>query len=290
MAYRNMDSERIDVKKFLEENKVKSGWQNLILRSDNLKQNLEQIIKEIPSAYSYTPEYGKILNAFSHAEPGDIKVVIIGTSPAPGKSIANGLAFSSDRYEKDFFQLAAIPKVHNALREANILQRDEKNYYCGHQEWAENGVLLLNAALTITEEIGNSDDIMNHCNTWREFLQNLLHKWISETRITHKLFVMRWGYALPYSSKYGKVNYAENVWSKAYEHVQKKSNVGTFEVIHHPTFPRAKEDNNFSSKAPKDFEEINKHYNDIFNILHGSDRDIEALTSGMSEVAVSKKS
>ena len=288
MAYRNMDSERIGVKKFLEEKKVKSGWRNLILHSNNLTQKLEEIIKKLKPPYSYTPKYGKILNAFSHAEPGDIKVVIIGTSPAPGKSIANGLAFSSDQYEEDIFRLAAIRKVHNALRKANILQRDENNYYCGHQEWAENGVLLLNAALTITEEIGNSDDIMNHCNTWREFLQNLLLKWISETRITHKLFVMRWGYALPSSIKYGKVNYAENVWSKAYEHVQKKSNVRTFEVIHHPTFP--KEFNNFSSKAPKDFEEINKHYNDIFNILHGSDRDIEALTSGMSEVAVSKNS
>lgn len=286
MAYRNMDSERIGVEEFLEKNKVKSGWQDLILQSKNLTQKLGKIIKELPSPHSYTPEYDKILNAFSHAEPGDIKVVIIGTSPAPGKSIANGLAFSSDLYEEDIFQLAAIPKVHNALREANILQRDKKNYYCGHQEWAENGVLLLNAALTITEEIGNSDDIMNHCNTWREFLQNLLHKWISETRIRHKLFVMRWGYALPSSIKYGKVNYAENVWSKAYEQVQDKSNVRTFEVIHHPTFP--KERNNFSSKAPKDFEEINKHYNDIFNIRDVSDRGIEAVTSGMSEVAISE--
>lgn len=282
-----MDSERKGVKNFLEENKVKSGWQNLILQSNTLTQKLGKIIEELPSPYSYTvPEYGKILNAFSHAEPSDIKVVIIGTSPAPGKSIANGLAFSSDQYEKDILYLAAIRKVHNALRDANILLRDEKNYYCGHQQWAENGVLLLNAALTITEENGNSDDIMNHCNRWREFLQNLLCKWIIKTPINHKLFVMRWGYALPSHMKYGKVNYAEDVWSKAHEHVQKKSNVRTFEVIHHPTFP--KESNNFSSKAPKDFEEIKKHYNDIFNIRHVSDSDIEDLTSGMGEVALSE--
>lgn len=287
MAYRNMDSERIGVKMFLEENKVKSGWQNLILQSKNLTQKLEKIIKELPSPYSYTPEYDKILNAFSHAEPGNIKVVIIGTSPAPGESIANGLAFSSDQYEKDIFHLAAIRKVHDALRDANILQRDEKNYFCGHQQWAKNGVLLLNAALTITKENGNSDDIMNHCNRWREFLQNLLRKWI-KTLISHdhKLFVMRWGYPLSSDLKRGKVNYAESVWSKAHERVQDKSNVRTFEVIHHPTYPRAKEDNNFSSKAPKDFEEINKYYNGIFNIRD----DIEAVTSGMNRVAISKQS
>ena len=256
-----MDSERIDVKKFLEKNKVKSGWQNLILRSDNLKQNLEQIIKEIPSAYSYTPEDGKILNAFSHAEPGDIKVVIIGTSPAPGKSIANGLAFSSDQYEKDIHHSSAILKVHNALRVANILQRDKEDCYCGHQQWAEKGVLLLNAALTITEGDGDAKDIKNHCNIWREFLQDLLCEWINEARISDKLFVMRWGYAKP-----GKVNYAKSVWSKAHELVQDKSNVYTFELIHHPTYPRAKEDNNFSSEAPKHFKEINTHYNNIFDI------------------------
>ena len=275
-----MDSERIDVEKFLEENKVKSGWQNLILRSNNLRQKLGKIRKELPSPYSYTPEYDKILNAFSHAEPGDIKVVIIGTSPAPKQSIANGLAFSSDQYEKDIFHLAAIRKVHNALREANILQRDEKNYFCGHQQWAEKGVLLLNAALTITEENGNSEDIKKHCNIWREFLQDLLCEWINKTRISDKLFVMRWGYAKP-----GKVNYAKSVWSKAHELVQDKSNVYTFELIHHPTYPRAKEDNNFSSEAPKHFKEINTHYNNIFHIPVTPD-DSDFLTSLLSKLGL----
>ena len=55
------------VKKFLEKNDVKSGWLNLILQSNDLTQKLGVIIKELPSPYSYAPEYGKILNAFSHA-------------------------------------------------------------------------------------------------------------------------------------------------------------------------------------------------------------------------------
>ena len=277
--------ERI-VKPFLEENKVKRGWQELILQSNDLTSKLGEIIQNLPfPQYSYTPQKKEILNAFSHAEPGDIKVVIIGTSPAPDKSIANGLAFSSDRYEQEFPYLAAIPKVHNALRDANILRHDKKDYYCGHQQWAENGVLLLNAALTITEEIGNAEDIKKHYNKWKEFLQDLLCKWIIKTPIGHDLFVMRWGYALP---SYGKVNYAENVWSKAHERVQDKSNVHTFEVIHHPTFPRSPAENNFSSKAPKNFEEINKHYKDIFNIPGVSGRDIEVITSGVSGVVVSE--
>ena len=268
------------VKKFLEKNVVKSGWQNLILQSNDLTQKLGVIIKELPSPYSYAPEYGKILNAFSHAEPGDIKVVIIGTSPAPGKSIANGLAFSSDQYEKDIHHLSAILKVHDALRVANILQHDKKDYYCGHQQWAEKGVLLLNAALTITEGDGDAKDIEKHCNIWREFLQDLLCEWINEARISDKLFVMRWGYAKP-----GKVNYAKSVWSKAHELVQDKSNVYTFELIHHPTYPRAKEDNNFSSEAPKHFNKINTHYNNIFHIPVTPD-DSDFLTSLLSKLGL----
>ena len=275
-----MDSERIDVEKFLEENKVKSGWQNLILQSNNLTQKLGKIRKELQSSDTYTPADGKILNAFSHAEPGDIKVVIIGTSPAPGKSIANGLAFSSDQYEKDIHHLSAILKVHDALRVANILQHDKKDYYCGHQQWAEKGVLLLNAALTITEGDGDAKDIEKHCNIWREFLQDLLCEWINEARISDKLFVMRWGYAKP-----GKVNYAKSVWSKAHELVQDKSNVYTFELIHHPTYPRAKEDNNFSSEAPKHFKEINTHYNNIFHIPVTPD-DSDFLTSLLSKLGL----
>ena len=276
-----MDSERIDVEKFLEENKVKSGWQNLILQSNNLTQKLGKIRKELQSSDTYTPADGKILNAFSHAEPGDIKVVIIGTSPAPGKSIANGLAFSSDQYEKDIHHLSAILKVHDALRVANILQHDKKDYYCGHQQWAEKGVLLLNAALTITEGDGDAKDIERHCNIWREFLQDMLCEWI--TPINDKLFVMRWGY--PIAKKPGKVNYAESVWSKAHELVKDKSNVHTFELIHHPTYPRAKEDNNFSSEAPKHFNKINTHYNNIFHIPVTPD-DSDFLTSLLSKLGL----
>ena len=271
------------VKTFLEENEVKSGWQKLILQSNDLTQKLGEIIQTLPFLCYYTPQKEKLLNAFSHAEPGDIKVVIIGTSPAPDKSIANGLAFSSDGYEQKFFHLAAIPKVHNALRVANILQRDKKDYHCGHQQWAEKGVLLLNAALTITEGDGDAKDIEKHCNIWREFLQDMLCEWINETDINDKLFVMRWGY--PIAKKPGKVNYAESVWSKAHELVKDKLNVHTFKLIHHPTYPRAKEDNNFSSEAPKHVKEINTHYNNIFHIPVTPD-DSDFLTSLLSKLGL----
>lgn len=113
-------------------------------------------------------------------------------------------------------------------------------------------------------------------------MQDLLCEWINETLINDKLFVMRWGY--PLSKKPGKVNYAESVWSKADKLVQDKPNVRTFDLIHHPTYPR--EDNYFSKDAPENFKEITEHYKTIFNTPDV--RDI--LASTMSNLAISKKS
>ena len=262
MAYRTMQGE---VKNFLELNGVKSGWQKLILDSKSLTQKLGKIITdELPSPYTYAPKYDKILNAFSHAEPGDIKVVIIGTSPAATDHIATGLAFSSDQNESYFREGQAIYKVHRALREAKILKKGE--FRCDHEEWAGKGVLLLNAALTITEvERERADNIKSHYEIWKEFLQELLLEWLIKTSISHKLFVMRWGYALSDNM----TNYAKDVWNNVHEHQDViEKNIHLFPVIHHPTFPspKFKLQNDFLIKAPGHFKIIKEEYETIFSL------------------------
>lgn len=255
------------VEKFLRRNKVKNGWNDLILRSLDLTGKLKRIICQCDEirneGKTIRPEENETFKAFSYAEPGDIKVVIIGTAPAATESIANGLAFSSDQYEKSLRPAQAIPKVHEALRRAEILK--DGDYHCGHEEWASKGVLLLNAALTITKVIvENADNIKSHCDMWYEFLQELLFEWIIKTPIgnKHKLFVMRWG-SVP---RHNMVNYAERVWSKVYKHRKlfKKvfnKKICTFPIIDHPTFPSG-EGNNFLADAPSHFKKINDKYHD----------------------------
>jgi len=263
------------VEDFLKQNEVKPGWQNLILESEGLMQKLGKIITdELPSPYNCAPEYDKILNAFSHAEPGDIKVVIIGTAPAATDSIATGLAFSSNRKESEFRKGQAIYKVHQALREAKILKTDD--FRCGHEEWAGKGVLLLNAALTITKaEKESADDIMSHYKKWKEFLQDLLLEWLIKTSISHKLFVMRWGYA----PSDNMTNYAEDVWNDVHKREDVEKNICAFPVIHHPTFPRFQ--NNFSNEAPGHFKKINEEYKNIFSLENSVD-DITEQTKKLS--------
>ena len=257
---------------FLKRNEVKGGWQNLIIRSVDLTTKLGEIIYQCEKMQNkekktIRPEDNKILRAFKYVEPFEIKVVIIGTSPAATESIANGLAFSSDRNERSFRAEQAIPKVHQALRQAKILE-DGADYHCGHKKWAKKGVLLLNAALTITEAATNesSHDIESHCNMWKEFLQELLFEWISKTSVgsQHTLFVMLWG-AAPWPNM---INYAERVWSKVSENrnlcEDRKKDIRKLST-HHPTFPSGR-NNNFLVKAPDHFKIINDRYPGIFNL------------------------
>ena len=257
---------------FLKRNEVKGGWQNLIIRSVDLTTKLGEIIYQCEKMQNkekktIRPEDNKILRAFKYVEPFEIKVVIIGTSPAATESIANGLAFSSDRNERSLRAEQAIPKVHQALRRAKILE-DGADYHCGHKQWAKKGVLLLNAALTITEAATNesSHDIESHCNMWKEFLQELLFEWIIKTSIgyRHTLFVMLWG-ATP---RPNMINYAERVWSKVYEnrnlYEDSKKDIRKLST-HHPTFPSGR-NNNFLVEATDHFKIINERYPGIFNL------------------------
>lgn len=270
------------VQQFLEKNKVKSGWQKLILESEDLTQELRENIIDKLNPSQDAPAENLIFNVFADAEPGAIKVVIIGTSPAASPSIANGLAFSSDKYESQFKGMKgkSIRKVHQALRDAQILEKDV-DYHCGHKEWAEKGVLLLNAALTITKGIEDHRIIKIHCEKWLKFLQGLLLRWITETNINHKLFVMRWGHESPLSP-----NYAEKLWSEIEYKIEAgdvEIDIHPFPVIDHPTFP--KEDNNFLAKVPEHFKTIKRHHGKIFDII----TDCGAPVSEMKGLTVQEK-
>ena len=261
MAVEATEEEKVFVGEFLKDNKVKTGWENLILKNDSVLRELSIIIQEQKlrnkdeANERCAPEANNILRAFAHCEPEDIKVVIIGTSPIT-KGMANGLSFSSDRHENKFDgkQGAAIRKVHDALREAKILDKGV-NYYCGHEEWATEGVLLLNAALTINWHSDKKDIIHYHCLKWKSFLRCLLKKWIKETKLTPTISVMLWGYS--YDKNYP--NYAEKVWEDI---VPQDCNVFKVYSAHHPTWPY--KGNNFSDTVSAHFRELPDESRQIF--------------------------
>ena len=260
MAYRDPSGDV--VKKFLADNKVRSGWKNLISGDDDVKYYLRQIILELgllkgERNWPYAPKSHQILRAFALCEPENVKVIIVGTSPITGEGVANGLAFSSNRMEDEFTKKQAIFKVHKVLKEAGILDK-QYNYNCGHEEWARNGVLLLNAALAIGLTDDSANTIQKHCRKWRPFITGLLNTWIRNTSLEQTIFVMLWGYK---DRRYEESeNYAKEVWNGI-------DNVPCNFIVreaHHPTFPQ--KGNMFEVHAKEHFLEVASVYIDIFHI------------------------
>lgn len=111
----------------------------------------------------------------------DVKVVIIGQDPYHGPKQAHGLCFSVQK------GVAVPPSLLNMYKE---LQNDIKDFNKPHHGnligWAKQGVLLLNACLTVRESMANS-----HASRGWENLTDAVIKWLNENN--SNLVFMLWG-------------------------------------------------------------------------------------------------
>ena len=254
----------IEVGELLEQNKVKPGWKNLIFRNKKVEDSLKTAISTLHERnIAVTPLSTHVLRAFSFCEPEGIKIVIIGSSPITGrwcrrgdrsrKRKATGLAFSSGAFESDFGDKQAIPLFHKALKISGLLD-EGANYHCGHEKWAENGALLLNAALTIPLNDDRPFRMSYHFELWMPFLAGLLSDWIETSELNDPVVVMLWGY-----KEYENTpNFAKTLWNK----IEVTNNTFIILEAHHPTFPRG--DNNFLRLASKHFGELHDNTKEVF--------------------------
>ena len=116
--------------------------------------------------------------ALDHLAPADVRVVILGQDPYHGPGQAHGLCFSV---------LPGVPTPPSLVNMFKELQSDLSVPVSGHgclQHWAEQGVLLLNAVLTVERGLANShqgrgweqftDACIAHLNRDREGLVFML--------------------------------------------------------------------------------------------------------------------
>ena len=107
-------------------------------------------VGELRKSQVIYPPQGLILNALKLVRPHDVKVVILGQDPYHGPNQAMGLSFSVPEGQK-------LPP---SLR--NIYKELAADIGCAVPEsgnltpWATQGVLLLNATLTVQEHAANS--------------------------------------------------------------------------------------------------------------------------------------
>ena len=91
------------------------------------------------------PPGGQIFNAFALTAFDDVKVVILGQDPYHGPGQAHGLSFSVAR------GVTPPPSLQNIYKE---LESDLGIAHPGHgnlESWARQGILLLNACLTVED-------------------------------------------------------------------------------------------------------------------------------------------
>ncbi len=107
-------------------------------------------VSELRESQVIYPPQGLILNALKLVHPHDVKVVILGQDPYHGPNQAMGLSFS----------VPVGQKLPPSLR--NIYKELAADIGCAVPEsgdltpWAKQGVLLLNATLTVQEHAANS--------------------------------------------------------------------------------------------------------------------------------------
>jgi len=122
---------------------------NIIWQSPGFNSFLEVVKNEYQNKIIYPPkEY--IFNALKNTPYKDVKVVIVGQDPYHNEGQAHGLSFSVQKGVK------TPPSLKNIYQE---LENDLgiKSPNCGDlTAWTKEGVLLLNATLTVIKDNANS--------------------------------------------------------------------------------------------------------------------------------------
>lgn len=162
--------------------KIESSW-NSILRDvfeEEYFKNLVSFVKDEYARSKVFPPGREIFNAFDHCPIGRVKVVILGQDPYHGLGQAHGLSFSV-RPGVPF-----PPSLLNIFKEIKADLGKDMPPNGDLTRWADQGVFLLNATLTVRANEAGS----HQKKGWEEFTDQVIHR-ISEHR--ESVVFLLWG-------------------------------------------------------------------------------------------------
>jgi uracil-DNA glycosylase len=142
---------------------IEQGWKN-VLKGEFNKDYFAEIVtwlktEKISNSTVYPPG-SLIFNAFDQTPFEQLKVVVIGQDPYHGPGQAHGLSFSVPEGVKP------PPSLQNMFKELRSdLGIQMPTDYGNLTQWAKQGVLLLNASLTVRANQPNSHARIG----WMEF-------------------------------------------------------------------------------------------------------------------------
>ena len=171
--------------------KIADSWKN-ILQEEFQKPYFDALSNFVKSEYRdhiCYPHENDIFSAFNFCAFDDVKVVIIGQDPYHDENQANGLCFSV----KD--GVKPPPSLVNIFKEIQTDIATDISPITNLERWASQGVLLLNATLTVRAHEAGSHQKQG----WETFTDQVI-KQLSDQK--EDLVFLLWG---GYAKKKGKV-------------------------------------------------------------------------------------
>ena len=163
-------------------NELEKSWENKMKKEfeKDYFSILNQFLKQEYKEQTIFPEKKLIFNALNSTPFNKVKVVIIGQDPYHGKGQAHGLSFSVTEGIK------TPPSLVNIFKEIESDLKINNHGKGDLTKWAKQGVLLLNATLTVRENTAGS-----HQNKgWEQFTDQIIST-ISEEK--KDLVFLLWG-------------------------------------------------------------------------------------------------
>lgn len=152
---------------------IEESWLEALREEFNSEYftSLKDFLKQEKKSYTIYPPGNKMFTAFNLCPLPLVKVVIIGQDPYHGPGQAHGLSFSVPD------GIAVPPSLRNIYKELNNDLGLEKPPTGNLEKWAEQGVLLLNATLTVRDSQAGS----HQGKGWETFTNKVI-KTISDLR------------------------------------------------------------------------------------------------------------
>ena len=206
---------------------LEPGWLNVLSKEYEkiyMKELKSFLLDEMQKGFTVYPKGSAIFNAFHYTPFDKVKVIILGQDPYHGQGQAHGLSFSVQK------GITVPPSLKNIYKELAEEFADFKTPQHGDlTSWAEQGVLLLNATLTVrANEAGShqkkgweifTDHVISELSAKKNGLIFLLwgkYAQQKESLIdTNKHFVLKAAHPSPFSAYNGF--FGSNHFKKANE-------------------------------------------------------------------------
>jgi len=159
-----------------------SSWKP-VLNEEFEKPYFKELIDFVKSEYTTKicyPKGNQIFAAFDHCHFDEVKVVIIGQDPYHGPNQANGLCFSVND------EIPFPPSLQNIFKEVETDLNKPLPKTGNLERWADQGVFLLNATLTVRQSEAGS----HQGKGWEKFTDAVIKK-ISEE--SENVVFLLWG-------------------------------------------------------------------------------------------------